>query len=38
MVLLAPTVAALQTLLEVCRANAGPNDIVYNTMKAVYVC
>ena len=35
MVLLAPTVAALQTLLEVCPANAGPHDIVYNTMKAV---
>ena len=32
-VLFAPTVTALQTLLEVCRAYAGPNDIVYNTMK-----
>ena len=29
-VLLAPTVTALQTLLEVCRAYAGPHDIVYN--------
>ena len=29
MVLLALTVAALQTLLEVCRADAGPHDIVY---------
>ena len=28
MVLLAPTVTALQTLLEVCRAYAGPHDIV----------
>ena len=35
MVLLAPTVTALQTLLEVCRAYAGPHDIVYNTTKAV---
>ena len=35
MVLLAPTVTALQTLLEVCRAYAGPRDIVYNTMKTV---
>ena len=33
MVLLAPTVTALQTLLEVCRAYAGPHDIVYNTTK-----
>ena len=31
MVLLAPTVTALQLLLEVCRAYAGPHDIVYNT-------
>ena len=35
MVLLAPRVTALQSLLEVCRANAGPYDIVYNTMKIV---
>ena len=35
MVLLAPTVTALQTLLEVCRAYAAPHDIVYNTMKTV---
>ena len=35
MVLLAPTVTALQTLLEVCRAYAGPLDIVYNTTKTV---
>ena len=35
MVLLAPTVIALQTLLEVCRAYAGPHDIVYNTTKTV---
>ena len=34
-VLLAPTVSALQTLLEVCRAYAGPHDIVYITMKTV---
>ena len=33
MVLLAPTVRALQTLLEVCRAYAGPHDIAYNTTK-----
>ena len=31
MVLLAPTVTHLQTLLQVCRAYAGPHDIVYNT-------
>ena len=37
-VLLAPTVTALQTLLEVCRAYAGPHDIVYNTTKTVCVC
>ena len=37
MVLLAPTVTALQTLLEVCRAYAAPHDIVYNTTKTV-VC
>ena len=35
MVLLTPTVTALQTLLEVCRAYGGPHDIVYNTTKAV---
>ena len=35
MVLLAPTVTAIQTLLEVCRAYAGPHDIVYNTTKTV---
>ena len=34
-VLLAPTVTALQTLLEVCRVFAGPHDIVYNTTKTV---
>ena len=34
-VLLAPTVTALQTLLEVCRSYAGPHDIVYNTTKTV---
>ena len=34
-VLLAPTVTALQTLLEVCREYAGPHDIVYNTTKTV---
>ena len=38
MVLLAPTVTALQTLLEVCRAYAGPRDIVYNTTKTVCIC
>ena len=37
MVLLAPTVTALQTLLEVCRAYAGPHDIVYNTTKTVFM-
>ena len=37
MVLLAPTVTALQTLLEVCRAYAGPHDIIYNTTKTVCV-
>ena len=31
MVSLAPTVTALQTLLEVSHAYAGPHDIVYNT-------
>ena len=35
MVLLASTVTALQTLLELCRAYAGPHDIVYNTTKTV---
>ena len=33
--LLAPTVTALQTLLEVCRTYAGPHDIVYNTTKTI---
>ena len=33
MVLLAPSVTALQTLLEVCRAYPGPHDIAYNTTK-----
>ena len=28
-------VTALQTLLEVCRAYAGPRDIVHNTTKTV---
>ena len=37
MVLLAPTVTAHQTLLEVCLAYAGPHDIVYNITKQ-YVC
>ena len=32
---LAPTVTALQILLEVCRAYAGPHDIVYNRTKTV---
>ena len=35
MVLLAPKVTAIQTLLEACRAYAGPHDIVYNTTKTV---
>ena len=35
MVLLAPTVTALQILLEVCHAYAGPHAIVYNTAKTV---
>ena len=35
MVLLAPTVTALQTLLEICCAYTGPHDIVYNTTKTV---
>ena len=35
MVLLAPTVTALQTVLETCRAYAAPHDIVYNTTKTV---
>ena len=38
MVLLAPTVTALQTLLQVCRAYAGHHDIVYNTTKTVCMC
>ena len=33
--LLAPTVTALQKLLEVCHTYAGPHDIVYNTTKTV---
>ena len=33
--LLALTVTALQTLLEVCRVYAGPHNIVYNTTKTV---
>ena len=37
MVLLAPTVTALQTLLEVCYAYDGPHDIVYNTTKTVCI-
>ena len=35
MVLLVPTVTALQTLLEACRAYAGPHDTEYNTTKTV---
>ena len=35
MVLLAPTVTALHTLLELCRAYPAPHDIVYNTTKTV---
>ena len=35
MVLLAPTVTALQTLLEVFLAYAGPHDIAYNTTKTL---
>ena len=35
LVLLAPKGTAPETLLEVCRAYAGPDDIVYNTMKTV---
>ena len=35
MVLLAPTVTALHTLLEVCRVYAGPHDNVYNRTKPV---
>ena len=35
MVLLPPTVTALQKLLEVCRAYAAPHDIVYNTRNTV---
>ena len=33
--LLAPTVTALQTLLEVCSTYAGPHDIAYNKTKTV---
>ena len=32
---LRPTVTVLPTLLEVCRANAAPHDIVYKTTKSV---
>ena len=35
MLLLAPTVTALQKLLEGCHSNAGPHGIVYHTTKAV---
>ena len=35
MVLLAPMVTALHTLLEVCPAYAAPHDIIYNTTKTV---
>ena len=35
MVSLAPTVTALQKLLEVCHSYAEPHDIVYNTTKTV---
>ena len=35
MVLLAPVVTTLQTLLEVCRSYAGPHDILYNTTKTL---
>ena len=34
-VLHAPTVTALQTLLKVCHVYTGPHDIVYNTTKTV---
>ena len=37
MVLPAPTVTALQTLLDVCRSYAGPHDIIYNTTKTVFM-
>ena len=33
--LIAPTVTALQTLLEICRACAAPHYVVYNTTKTV---
>ena len=35
MVLPAPTITALQALLEVCRVYYAPHDIVYNTTKTV---
>ena len=35
MVLLAPTLSALQKLLDVCSSFAKPHDIVYNTTKTV---
>ena len=36
-VLLAPKVTALQTLLEVCSKYAGSHDIVYNITKTVFM-
>ena len=35
--LLAPSVTALQTILEVCRSYAGRHDIVYNRTKTVCI-
>ena len=35
MVLLAPTLSAMQRLLDICNSFAGPHDIVYNTTKTV---
>ena len=35
LVLLAPTITALHTLLEEYRVYAGPHDIVYNTTKTI---
>ena len=37
MVLLASTVTALQTLLEVCHVYSGPHNIAYNTTKTVCI-
>ena len=37
MVLLSPTVTALQKLLEVCHTYAVPHDIVYNTSETVFM-